>query len=403
MSAIDVMPVSGLASFLAFCRLPRILYEGQPGFAPPLDAERWTLYAHWLNPHFKEVTSTAWLARKKGKLVGRIAAQIYRPEITPVGASRAQFGSLDTIEDREVVAALTGAAETWLRERGAAMIHGPFSPSVNSETGLLVQGFDAVPMMFMPWHPPYLSRLIQECGYVKARDLISYRYRPAPSDAKDSGVSSRPEWRERLKIRPLRLKDIRGEAAVLTEIFNDAWTGNWGFVPLTVDELVSTAAALKYVMPEDFGFVFELDGEPAAFGIGIPNLHEMTRDLKGRLFPYGLRLIGRIRKAEFRTARMALFGIRKKFQRSGTGGAIILALVDRMRHLYRVYRLEQIEFGWILEDNTAMRRPIELGGAQVDKIHRVYEKQLVAPAGTTKELAASSAGGNSETLTRGLA
>jgi RimJ/RimL family protein N-acetyltransferase len=402
MSAIDVVPVSGLVSFLAFCRLPRILYEGQPGFAPPLDAERWTLYAHWLNPHFKEVTSTAWLARKKGKLVGRIAAQIYRPEITPVGASRAQFGSLDTIEDREVVAALTGAAETWLRERGAAMIHGPFSPSVNSETGLLVQGFDAVPMMFMPWHPPYLSRLIEECGYVKARDLISYRYCPAPSDAKDSGVSSRPEWRERLKIRPLRLKDIRGEAAVLTEIFNDAWTGNWGFVPLTVDELVSTADALKYVMPEDFGFVFELDGEPAAFGIGIPNLHEMTRDLKGRLFPYGLRLIGRIRKAEFRTARLALFGIRKKFQRSGTGGAIILALVDRMRHLYRVYRLEQIEFGWVLEDNTAMRRPIELGGAQVDKIHRVYEKQLVAPAGTTKELAASSAGGNSETLTRGL-
>jgi RimJ/RimL family protein N-acetyltransferase len=402
MSAIDVVPVSGLVSFLAFCRLPRILYEGQPGFAPPLDAERWTLYAHWLNPHFKEVTSKAWLARKKGKLVGRIAAQIYRPEITPVGASRAQFGSLDTIEDREVVAALTGAAETWLRERGAAMIHGPFSPSVNSETGLLVQGFDAVPMMFMPWHPPYLSRLIQECGYVKARDLISYRYRLAPSDAKDSGVSSRPEWRERLKIRPLRLKDIRGEAAVLTEIFNDAWTGNWGFVPLTVDELVSTADALKYVMPEDFGFVFELDGEPAAFGIGIPNLHEMTRDLKGRLFPYGLRLIGRIRKAEFRTARLALFGIRKKFQRSGTGGAIILALVDRMRHLYRVYRLEQIEFGWVLEDNTAMRRPIELGGAQVDKIHRVYEKQLVAPAGTTKELAASSAGGNSETLTRGL-
>jgi len=111
---------------------------------------------------------------------------------------------------------------------------------------------------------------------------------------------------------------------------------------------------------------------------------------------------GQLALRRFLRHRLALFGIRKKFQRSGTGGAIILALVDRMRHLYRVYRLEQIEFGWVLEDNTAMRRPIELGGAQVDKIHRVYEKQLVAPAGTTKELAASSAGGNSETLTRGL-
>src|SRR5947209_5384205 len=305
MSAVDIVPVSGLAAYLAFCRVPRTLYAGQEGFAPSVDAERRTLYAHRLNPHFKQVASQAWLARRDGRAVGRIAAQVYRPEITPLGASRAQFGSLDAADDRDVVAALTATAEAWLRERGAAIIHGPFSPSVNSETGLLVQGFDAVPMMFMPWHPPYLSRLIEERGYVKARDLISYRYRPAPSDAKDSGVSSRPEWRERLKIRPLRLKDIRGEAAVLTEIFNDAWTGNWGFVPLTVEELVSTADALKYVLPEDFGFVFELDGEPAAFGIGIPNLHEMTRDLNGRLFPYGLRLIGRIRKAEFRTARLA--------------------------------------------------------------------------------------------------
>jgi hypothetical protein len=402
MSAVDVVPVSGLASFLAFCRVPRILYAGQQGFAPSLDAERWTLYAHRLNPHFKQVSSQAWLARRGGRLVGRIAAQIYRPEITPVGASRAQFGSLDAIEDRDIVVALTATAETWLRERGAAVIHGPFSPSVNSEAGLLVQGFDAVGMMFMPWHPPYLARLIEACGYAKARDLISYRYRPTSADARDSGVADRPEWRDRLKIRPLRMKDIRGEAAILTDIFNDAWSDNWGYVPLTVDELVSTADALKYVMPEDFGFVFELDGVPAGFGVGIPNLHELTRDLNGRLFPGGVRLIGRMRKPRFKTARLLLFGVRKKFHRSAAGGAIILGLIDRMRHLYRQYRLEQLEFGWVLEDNAAMRRPIELGGAQVDKIHRIYEKQLVMPATSTHELAASSAGGNSETLARGL-
>ena len=129
---------------------------------------------------------------------------------------------------------------------------------------------------------------------------------------------------------------------------------------------------------------------------------EMTRDLNGRLFPHGLRLVGRIRKARFKTARIALFGIRKKFQRSATGGVIILGMVDRMRQLYRTYSLEQIEFGWILEDNAAMRRPIELGGAPVDKVHRVYEKQLVAPAVRPKELAATGEGANSATLARGL-
>src|SRR5947209_11309805 len=116
MSAVDIVPASGLAAFLAFCRVPRTLYSREAGFAPSLDAERWTLYAHRLNPHFKQVTSQAWLARRSGKLVGRIAAQVYRPEITPVGASRAQFGSLDAIDDRDVVAALAATAETWLRE-----------------------------------------------------------------------------------------------------------------------------------------------------------------------------------------------------------------------------------------------------------------------------------------------
>ncbi len=142
-------------------------------------------------------------------------------------------------------------------------------------------------------------------------------------------MATRPEWRERLKIRPLRLQGYPREAAVLTDIFNDAWSGNWGFVPLTVDELVSTADALKYLMPEDFGFVVELDGAPAAFGIVIPNLHEITRDLRGRLFPFNFaRLLARVRKRRFKTGRLALFGVRKA----------IPAQCCRGRHHSRLHR-----------------------------------------------------------------
>ena len=151
-SKLEVVPANGLRNFLAFCRLPRLLYKDYPGFAPPLDAERWTLFAAKLNPHFKLVQSAAWLARKNGQLAGRIFAQIYDEAHAPLGASRAQFGCLDAIDDDEVVAALTRAAEAWLRQHGAALVHGPFSPSVNSETGLLVQGFEAAPMVFVPWN-----------------------------------------------------------------------------------------------------------------------------------------------------------------------------------------------------------------------------------------------------------
>lgn len=380
MSRIEIVPADGLFNFLAFCRLPRLIYKDQPGFSPPLDAERWTMFAHKLNPHFKLVQSQTWLARKNGKLAGRISAQIYDEAYTPRGASRAQFGCFDAIDDDEVVAALTGAAEDWLRQHGATVVHGPFSPSVNSETGLLVQGFDATPMVFMPWNPAYLGEALERQGYQKARDLISYRYDVGEKDREASArILSRPEWRKRLNIRTLNLKDLGKEAETIVDIFNDAWSENWGFVPFTLAEFMSSAEGLKLVMPQEGGFMIELDGEAQAFGIILPNLHEVTADLGGRLFPFGLpRVISRIRNHAFTSGRLALFGIRRALHRKAAGGAVILAFIEEMRDRSKSSSIEHVEFGWVLEDNFGMRRPIELSGARIDKVHRVYEKSLAA-------------------------
>jgi len=142
MAQIEIVPAKGLANFLTYNKLPRLLYKGARGFAPPLDVERWTLHAHMLNPHFKLVEAQEFLARRDGQWVGRILAQVYKPEITPVEASRFQFGSLDAVDDIEVVRALTKTAEDWLKARGAEIIHGPFSPSINGEMGVLVEGFE---------------------------------------------------------------------------------------------------------------------------------------------------------------------------------------------------------------------------------------------------------------------
>ena len=382
---IEIVPANGLRNFFAFCRLPRVLYKDYPGFAPPLDAERWTLFASKLNPHFKLVQSQAWLARKNGKLAGRIFAQFYDEGHAPLGASRAQFGCLDAIDNDGVVAALTRAAEDWLRQRGAALVHGPFSPSVNSETGLLVQGFEATPMVLMPWNPAYLGGSLERHGYTKVRDLISYRYDASDKDRQARpSILERPEWRERLNIRTLDLKNLGKEAAIIVDIFNDAWSENWGFVPFTLAEFMSSADALKLVVPSEGGFMkggfmIELDGVPQAFGLVLPNLHEITADLGGRLFPFGLaRVISRIRKHAFLSGRLALFGIRRALHRRIAGGAVILAFIEEMRLRSISSPIEQVEFGWVLEDNLGMRRPIELSGAQIYKVHRVYEKNLAA-------------------------
>jgi hypothetical protein len=380
MKSIEIVPVKGLGSFLTFCKVPRLLYQGRKGFTPMLDAERWTHHGAMFSPHFKTVDSQAWLARKDGRVVGRIYAQVYKNGIVPLEASPAQFGCLDAIEDEAVVAALVAAAETWLKQQGATLIHGPFSPSIWSECGMLVEGFDAIPMIFMPWSPPYLPDMLEQHGYAKARDLISYRYDISAIDHADNpGIMARPEWRDRLKIRTIDNEALKTEAAVIVDIFNDAWSQNWGFVPFTYEEFMSLADGLKLVVPPEGRFMIDLDGTPQAFGIALPNLHEITGDLEGRLFPFGLpKLISRARGRVYKSARIALFGVRRALHRKAAGGAVMLSFIDECRRRSRSYAIEHVEFGWVLEDNMGMRRPIELAGAKIDKVHRIYEKRLDA-------------------------
>jgi hypothetical protein len=378
MARIEIVPVAGLSRFTTFCKLPRLLYKGAPGFAPPLDIERWTLFAHMLNPHYKLVEDRKFLARRDGEWVGRISAHVYK-DITPVGASPAQFGALDAVDDLEVVRALTEAAEEWLRAKGATRVNGPFSPTINGECGMLVEGFEATPMIFMPWHPPYLSRRLEALGYEKAKDLISYRYDITEQDLSEKPrISNRKEWRDRLKLRPLNMAALKtGETALMEELFNDGWSGNWGFVPFTKAEFDSTADALKLVMPPEFGIVVELDGKPQSFVIALPNLFEIVSDFDGRLFPFGLpKLISRMRGHKFNAARIVLLGTRKALQNSATGGAILLAMIEEMRRRGANASVKQLEAGWVLEDNLAMRKPIEMFGGKVDKVHRIYEKRF---------------------------
>ena len=175
------------------------------------------------------------------------------------------------------------------------------------------------------------------------------------------------------------MRNLKEEAKIVVEIFNDAWSSNWGFVPFTHEEFMSVADGLKYIMPTEGGFIVELDGEAQAFGIVLPNLHEIISDRDGKLFPFGLaKVVARVRKHEFRSGRLLLFGVRKALQRKAVGGVVTLAFIEELRRRGRSFSIDHIEFGWVLEDNMGMRRPIEMSGAEIDKVHRIYEKRLDA-------------------------
>ena len=169
----------------------------------------------------------------------------------------------------------------------------------------------------------------------------------------------------------------KGETQLMSDLFNDGWRDNWGFVPFTLDEFNSVADALSFATPPEYTMVVELDGRPVSFAVALPNLFEIIDDLDGRLLPLGLpRLISRFRKHKYKTGRLLLLGTRKDLQNSATGGAILMTILEECRRRALETNLEQLEAGWVLEDNMAMRRPIEIWGGKLDKTHRIYEKRL---------------------------
>lgn len=373
MPALEIVPVQGRADLERFIRLPARLAAGDPHFVPPLLLERREALSPAKNPYFRHAETQFWLARRGGRDVGRISAQIDRLVRDPAVG---HFGLLAGEDDAEVFAALFGAAENWLRARGRRRVLGPFNLSINEESGLLVDGFDAPPMMFMAHDPRYARPHVEAQGYVKAKDLIAYLHditREFPAAARALIARRKPEA---MTVRRIDMKRYRQEFGTITSIFNDAWSENWGFVPFTEEEIAHMAASLKPILEPEWTTIVELRGEAIGFGIMLPNLNEAIAGFGGRLLPFNwLRLIWRLKRG-LRTARVPLMGVRKSFSGGLFAGLVPFLIMDGMRSGGIASGVEQVELSWILEDNLPMRRIIEALGAVPYKTYRVFEKPI---------------------------
>jgi hypothetical protein len=279
-------------------------------------------------------------------------------------------------DDAEIFAALFDAAESWLLERGRRRILGPFNLSINEESGLLIDGFDTPPMMFMSHDPPYARSHVEARGYAKAKDLIAYLHditRELPRAAR--ALISRRELAA-ITVRRIDMRRYDEEFVTITSIFNDAWSGNWGFVPYTEAEVTHMARSLKPILKPEWTTIVEMRGKAIGFGIMLPNLNEAIAGFNGRLLPLNwLRLLWRLKRG-VRTARVPLMGVRRSHSAGLFSGLIPFLIIDGMRSGGLASGVRQVELSWILEDNLAMRRIIESLGAVAYKTYRVYEKTL---------------------------
>lgn len=378
---IEVVEVRDRRGIDAFIAVANELNRDEPNWVAPLFVERRKALDRVRNPYFRHADAAFWVAYRGGRAIGRLSAQIDRLWLERYNDRTGHFGLLEAIDDREVTASLFAAAEAWLRERGMTRALGPFSLSINQETGLLVEGFDDPPMLMMGHAQPHLGARLAEAGYRKAMDVYAYLYDIATSDlpAPVQSMLRRAERDQRIVVRPLRRADYDRDVAAALQIFNDAWAENWGFVPLTLEEMTHMAREMRPLLSDRLVWFAEVDGEPAAMIIALANLNEAIRDLDGRLLPFGwLKVLWRLKLRGVGTARVPLMGVKRKFASSLIGQALPFLLIEALRREGRALGVRHVELSWILESNVAMQRIIEALGGRRYKTYRLFEKQLAA-------------------------
>ncbi len=373
--ALTVRSVQNRAQINEFIRLPRLLYRDDPNWVCPLYFEQKERFSK-KNPFFQHARWRAWIAWRGGRPVGRISAQIDELHLQKFRDQTGHFGCLEAEDDPQVFEILFRSAENWLKTEGMQRITGPFNLSINEECGLQIDGFDTPPRIMMVHGRPYYGQAVEAAGYRKAVDLIAYRQ---PPDFEVPKVMQRLVSRvaDRVHIRPLNRKRLKSELALLRDIFNDAWSENWGMVPITEAEFDEVGKAMTLLIDDDFVQIAEVDGEAAAMIVCLPNVNEAIRDLHGSLLPFGwLKLLWRLKLRYPKTARIPLMGVRKKYHHTPFGPALSFMITDILRYPVLARGIREMEMSWILDDNLGMRKMIASIGGQAYKRYRIFGKTI---------------------------
>jgi len=374
-SELLVEPVASRRQRREFLELPRRLYGDDPNWVAPIELElRQRLWG--ANPFLDRARMQAWIARSGTRVVGRITAQFDPLHQEVHHDATGAFGFLETENDPGIVAALCATAGDWLREQGAGSMRGPLNLSVNEECGLLVDGFDTPPSVMMGHARPYYDALLAQNGFLKGRDLLAYRVAP---DFEAPAVMRRlsQSLAGTVTVRCIDKRRAAEELESIREVFNDAWSENYGFVPFTREEFAEVGKLVTLLVPPSYVQIAEVDGKTAAFIVAMPNINEVSAPLKGRLLPFGwLRLLWGLKVRHPRSARVPLMGVRKQFQHSRYGPGLAFMVIDAVRKGLCERGVREVELSWILEDNSGMRSIIESIGGEPYKRYRLYEKAI---------------------------
>jgi hypothetical protein len=383
MPAPTIRPVVTKADTKAFIELAYRLHSDDPAWVPPLRDEVAATISPKKNGWFSHAEAQLFLAERDGKVVGRISAHIdflalEQPAAQGFGPGTGFWGMFDA-EDEETAAAVIAAAEQWLAAKGMTRALGPVSLSIWEEPGLLVKGHDHSPTVLMGHHPAKYQGWIEALGYAPAKSLITYdlkidqQFPPIVQRIVAAG-----EKNPKIRIRRVNKAKFDEEAAIILAILNDAWSDNWGFVPLTQPEVDDVGKKLKPLVFEDLIMIAELEGEPVAFMITLPDLNEAIKPLKGSLLPFGwLKLLWWLRKPQVRTMRVPLMGVVKRLQSSRMASQLAFMMIEFIRRAaVSEYGASRGEIGWVLDDNQGMNAIANAIESEINREYVIYARAI---------------------------
>jgi hypothetical protein len=373
---VEVRPVRTRAELARFIRLPWRIYRNEPRWIPPLVSERRRFLDRGRNPFFEHAEAEFFTAWRGGRPVGRISAHFDRDFNAYHDNAWGMFGFFECEDDPEAARALLDRGAAWLGVHGRDRMVGPMDFTMNDSGGLLIEGHDLRPLIQQPWQPPYYQPLIEGAGMAKAIDAFMWNLEvedrtkvlPVVFD-----LAEKVRTEHGIEVRHMRLRDLEQELKRFVEVYNEAWSENWGFVPIREDELAHTAKEMRPILDEDWTWVAEKDGQTAGVALTVPDFNQVLERLNGRLLPLGwAKALWHRRKID--RVRVGFLGVKKAFQHTGVAAAFYV------EHFETAARKPQTggEMGWILETNEAMNRGMEAMGGRIVKRYRVYERDLGA-------------------------
>jgi hypothetical protein len=358
-----------------FIKLPWQIYKGDPNWVPPLIMERKEFLDRKKNPFFQHADVVFYLAKQNGKTVGRIAGIVNYNHIKTHQENAGFFGFFECVKDNQVAKTLLDSVREWLKSKGMVIMRGPANFSSNDEWGFLLEGFDSPPVIMMPYNPPYYLEFMETYRMDKVKDLYAYymeEYMHPPERVVKMAESIKKK--ENIKIRTIDMKDFANEVRRIKQIYNSAWSKNWGFIPMTDEEFDHLAKSLKQIVDPNLVYIIEVEGKLAGFSLALPDLNQVLIRLNGRLFPLGLlKLLWHTKiRNKINCARIITLGVVPEFQKRGIETVFYVETFNEGTK--RGY--SRGEMSWILEDNILMNRGLQLLGAKLYKKYRLFEVQI---------------------------